>query len=117
MRKSGYRFVLYLASDVGPASEVGPALPGEAGRSIDLRERHWCAYAWPEAPGPERPALFVDESGEILKCHVRSGPTYHGSRAPKPHAALMQVPHVDDPGTPLDESRLRADGNLWLPIR
>ena len=110
VKRSGYRFVVYLLDRFG--QPVGERVRGGFAKGrLDAKAaaRYWCAYAWPVASGKTgNRTFFVNQNGDIS---WTEDARYSGDRGPDPAAAfraggppLRGKPALGAPG---------QDGNVW----
>jgi len=110
---SGYCFKLYLPGDAGAAlsEEKGKPLPLANAEGIDLQEKHFVLYAWPQRLGKTgNRAYAISEQGEVWKTQMDTA-KYEGSKSiPAVGAVYEKEPFTSKFGR-------GSDGNTWVSDR
>lgn len=104
--RAGYRFQIWLPTRHG---WIGHGVPPDA----DAAEHGYCAYAWPEDDHAPRPALFVDERGDVYQ--TRGVASYRGLELAVPVDAAL--PSSDADCERGDWGHVGRDGNTWVIVQ
>ncbi|MBN2490911.1 MAG: hypothetical protein JXQ29_08685, partial [Planctomycetes bacterium] len=107
LRRSGYRFRLYLPGEDG--TPLAEQASGGAPSGVDPARaaRCWCAIAWPECRIEGARSFYVDQTGRVFQSLFD-----YGGDNPAPDAGRL-LDRDQDPAWGLRISDPAADGSRW----
>jgi len=110
IEKSGYCFKLYLPGDGGSALEFkgDQPLPSAGPEAIDMQEKHFVCYGWPQEAGRTgRRAFAATDDGEVYETRMEEL-VYDGTQSIPAARAVYE-------GETFLSPRRGSDGNTWRP--